>query len=877
MLRDMRKFILLVLLSGFTCALTAQQVPLQNKYSKLSPLLQQHSLQQQNDRLHTWWITTTNNQLLKQWLAGKRLPIAIRNEYVPTQLLVVQTKWIIIDTALLSLPFVVFVDRPRTPIEELVINGFDNSANKINVIHHETTTINGQGTTVSVKENKPDTTDIDFKGRFLTTSLQSNVYSPHATIMSTIITGAGNSYYNGRGTAWGATLSSSDFASLLPDADTSYTRYNISVQNHSYGTGIENYYGADAAAYDASTHRNASLLHVFSAGNSGDKSSTAGAYTGIPGFANLTGSFKMSKNSIAAGAVDSFYNIAVLSSKGPAYDGRIKPELVAFGSDGSSGAAAIVSGTALLLQQVYAAQHAGQLPAAALVKAVLITTADDVGARGPDFESGYGSVHAYKAFKTMQQAHYQEGNAQQSSVQNFTLTVPANTQQLTITVCWNDPPATANAAKALVNDIDMQLVKEATLQTWQPWVLNTFAHPDSLRKAPVRKKDSINNIEQISIDNPMPGNYTIGISGYAITGTQPYAVAWKFDTANRFTWYYPTRNDNLYGNTINTLRWEAGFSNQGTLEYSIDKGANWKLIDQAVQLDRGWYRWLAPDTFATCLLRMKVNNLVFTSDTTTVSARLQTQVGFNCPDSFLLSWNRPRGVNSFMLYRLGDRYLVPLTTVTDTAIVLQKSAHPSLHYTVAPVTGAGKAGLKTFTFNYTTQGAGCYINNFLADKTGNTAALTIDLGLIQGIKRLVIEKRSTAGYITLQTIEPVSNLHYYVTGVALTTGSNTWRLKAELQNGSWVYSEPATVYYLQAAQYLVFPNPIRSTEQLRIVAADAGNRQLLLYNSLGQNLRQYNLSETTETISFPPLAKGMYFILIQKNGAVEFRSPLIIQ
>jgi hypothetical protein len=37
--------------------------------------------------------------------------------------------------------------------------------------------------------------------------------------------------------------------------------------------------------------------------------------------------------------------------KGPAFDGRIKPEMVAFGIDGSSGAAALVSGVAILLQQ----------------------------------------------------------------------------------------------------------------------------------------------------------------------------------------------------------------------------------------------------------------------------------------------------------------------------------------------------------------------------------------------------------------------------------------------------------------------------------------------------------------------------------------------
>ena len=59
----------------------------------------------------------------------------------------------------------------------------------------------------------------------------------------------------------------------------------------------------------------------------------------------------MAKNILTVGATDSFSIVAALSSKGPAHDGRVKPELVAFGEDGSSGAAALVSGTSLLLQQ----------------------------------------------------------------------------------------------------------------------------------------------------------------------------------------------------------------------------------------------------------------------------------------------------------------------------------------------------------------------------------------------------------------------------------------------------------------------------------------------------------------------------------------------
>src|SRR6185369_17261870 len=97
-----------------------------------------------------------------------------------------------------------------------------------------------------------------------------------------------------------------------------------------------------------------------------------------------------------------------------------------------------------------------------------------------------------------------------------------------------------------VNDVDLQLINNNTAQTWQPWVLNAFAHTDSLQLLPVRQRDSLNNVEQVSIDYPAAGNYTIRVSGYAISGDQPYAVTYRLDTMDRFKWLYPCKTDNLY-------------------------------------------------------------------------------------------------------------------------------------------------------------------------------------------------------------------------------------------------------------------------------------------------------------------------------------------
>ena len=117
---------------------------------------------------------------------------------------------------------------------------------------------------------------------------------------------------------------------------------------------------------------------------------------------------------------DSLGNVLSPSSRGPAYDGRIKPELVAFAEDGSSGAAAIVSGISLVLQQAYKELN-GNFPSAALVRAILLNSADDVGPKGIDFVSGFGAVNAYKALLDVTNAHFFSGSISNGTDDSFDL------------------------------------------------------------------------------------------------------------------------------------------------------------------------------------------------------------------------------------------------------------------------------------------------------------------------------------------------------------------------------------------------------------------------------------------------------------------------
>ncbi|MBK8877065.1 MAG: S8 family serine peptidase [Haliscomenobacter sp.] len=372
-----------------------------NDQWKLAPGWEQRAGRQQREPVQVI-VQTNNPEALKADLERSNLTQTIIAEYPEFQSMLFRISDREMKRFLLPSPWVSFIDvRPFVPAAELAVPNHDLSANQVNFVHRQYPGLTGRGLTVSLKEYRPDSTDIDFSDRYLPSGISTAATATHATTMATIIAGAGNSFYTGKGAAPGASISSASFFNLMPEPDTYYKQSSITVQNHSYGLGIENYYGAEARAYDDLVRRYPTLLHVFSSGNIGAGASPSGPYAGVPGFANLTGTFKMAKNLLTVGAVDSFYRVEPLSSRGPAFDGRVKPELVAFGQDGSSGAAALTSGVALLIQQAYQKLHNDSLPPVALVRAMLMNSARDLGPEGPDYSSGYGSVQAAKALELL--------------------------------------------------------------------------------------------------------------------------------------------------------------------------------------------------------------------------------------------------------------------------------------------------------------------------------------------------------------------------------------------------------------------------------------------------------------------------------------------
>jgi len=196
---------------------------------------------------------------------------------------------------LLQEPYVVFANVTRKAHAELVINDIDLGINQISAIADNYPAINGSGINIGIKEQRYDN-DLDLLGRSFNSFQAADITSGHATIMATLIGGNGNSFIRGLGAAPKVRFTSSDFARLMPDSTAIFKAFDIGVQNHSYGTGIENYYGAEAVAYDQQVMENDSITHVFSSGNIGTSAPATGLYNGIAGVANLSGTFKQAKN-----------------------------------------------------------------------------------------------------------------------------------------------------------------------------------------------------------------------------------------------------------------------------------------------------------------------------------------------------------------------------------------------------------------------------------------------------------------------------------------------------------------------------------------------------------------------------------------------------
>jgi len=542
----------------------------------------------------------------------------------------------------------------------------------------------GRGVGVMVRDDGFVGPHIDFEGRITNYSNRRN--ASHGDGVAGIMSGAGNLIPEMRGMAAGSEVHVVNYTPNFLDYSTTSLINDGSVQitNSSYSDGCNGGYTSIARTVDSQTLATPSLMHVFSAGNSNGSNCGYGAGGQ---WGNITGGHKQGKNVVTTANVAADARLENSSSRGPATDGRIKPDITAHGQGqrstnenntyqtfgGTSAAAPGIAGVSAQLYELYADLNGGNHPQSALIKAAILNTANDAGNVGPDFKFGWGIINGLRAGKLIEDERYLSDEISQGDVNTHTINVPSGTKQVRFMVYWSDAAAVTGANPALVNDLDLT-VKDPSNNTLLPWVLDHTPTPTALNSPAQPGIDRLNNMEQVLINNPSAGNHTITITGHNVPqGPQEYFLVYEIITEN-LTITYPNGGENLKMYTREYIQWDAINTTQSfEIEYSTDNGATWTDL-ATVPAQTYLYEWNVPSDAPTGkgLIRVTSGSYQDVSDATFNVARTPNivNVAVVCEDYVTFDWNPIDGADSYDLYILGEKYMEVAGSSNTTSVTI---------------------------------------------------------------------------------------------------------------------------------------------------------------------------------------------------------------
>ena len=364
------------------------------------------------------------------------------------------------------------------------------------------------------------------------------------------------------------------------------------IHTNSWGSAVAGQYTTDSRNTDLFTWNNKDATILFAAGNEGIDANSDGFIDldsiSAPGTAKNAITVGASENNRTTGGYnpggacstwgtcwpsdypaepiksDPLSNnpggIVAFSSRGPTDDGRIKPDVVAPGSNilstksqaqyvsggwgagpngyyqymgGTSMATPLTAGAVALIRQFYT-DIKGITPSGALLKATLINSAADLypgqytnplehNPRLPNFAQGWGRVNVANATDNTHawQDIADAGGLATGGSQSYSYE-SCGASTFKATLVWTDYPGATLAAKELVNDLDLVVTAPDGATTYRG---NVFSNGWS---ATGGSADRTNNVESVYLQSPAAGAWTITVSGYNVpngsSGKQGYAL-----------------------------------------------------------------------------------------------------------------------------------------------------------------------------------------------------------------------------------------------------------------------------------------------------------------------------------------------------------------
>jgi hypothetical protein len=586
--------------------------------------------------------------------------------------------------------------------------------------------LKGAGVVIGIGDSGDPQPHPDFTGRLTSRAALPYFAFPydHGSHVTGIAAGAGIVNEVRAGFAPKSSIVSQSYSNIFLNAQAYITDYGMVITNNSYGNNVSECssfgeYDLYSRLLDQQAFSYPELQNIFAAGNSGW--SKCAPYP--DSFRTVLGGYQSAKNVLTVGnSRPNDKQIFSRSSRGPAKDGRVKPEVTGIGSfitsagpystyyyenTGTSMSSPAIAGGMALLIEKYRLQNAGANPKNGLMKALVCNSGDDWGRPGPDYSFGFGAANFWRAVQMLENNRYSVGTISTGPAQTISVNVPAGTAELKVLLYWNDPAAAAIAGQTLVNNLDLEVLTPSAT-TVLPMILDTV--PANVKNNATQGVDNINNMEQVVIKNPAAGNHTIRIipTNIAVNPSQEYFVAWDFVPTETKLITPVGGEAYLQGENV-MVRWDSygDPENTFTLEYSLNNGSSWTTLRNNITADRRQYFYTTPDpnewfivpnaTTDEALMRITKNGtpMVSTSLPFVIHDTLFCSLSaVQCEGYFSIDWTAVPGATGYEVMKLQGTEMVSVATVSNSTFTYTFSglSKDTIYWaTVRPLIGSSNS------------------------------------------------------------------------------------------------------------------------------------------------------------------------------------------